>query len=200
MIKQGMLCETMVQYMLAYDGISEPEYDNTHANRIRLLKKAGLLPREIDNSLYILRKKRNDASHSGADDRDTALNNLELLHEVCVWFMQIYGDYNFVPTKYEMPKDISVSVEDLERENAELKEREQKLLIEIENIQKIGTEDAERRTNAFKKAAYVILNEAQTRELIDEQLRKVGWEADTNNLRYSKGTRPEKGRNIAIAE
>ena len=36
--------------------------------------------------------------------------------------------------------------------------------------------------------------------MIDEQLRKVGWEADTNSLRYSKGTRPQKGRNMAIAE
>ena len=41
---------------------------------------------------------------------------------------------------------------------------------------------------------------AETRYLIDEQMRKVGWEADTVNLRYSKGTRPQKGRNIAIAE
>ncbi|MBQ6976993.1 MAG: type I restriction-modification system endonuclease, partial [Selenomonadaceae bacterium] len=44
------------------------------------------------------------------------------------------------------------------------------------------------------------MTESETRKLIDEQLRKVGWEADTKNLRYSKGTRPENGRNIAIAE
>ena len=43
-------------------------------------------------------------------------------------------------------------------------------------------------------------SEAETRYMIDEQLRKVGWEADTANLRYSKGTRPAKGRCIAIAE
>ena len=36
--------------------------------------------------------------------------------------------------------------------------------------------------------------------MIDEQLRQVGWEADTEQLRYSKGIRPVKGRNIAIAE
>lgn len=45
-----------------------------------------------------------------------------------------------------------------------------------------------------------VKSEAETRYLIDEQLRKVGWEVDTQKLRYSKGTRPEKGRNIAIAE
>lgn len=38
-IKQGILSEVMVKYMLAYDGIAEPAYDNTHANRIRILKK-----------------------------------------------------------------------------------------------------------------------------------------------------------------
>ena len=44
------------------------------------------------------------------------------------------------------------------------------------------------------------MNESETRALIDKQLRQVSWEADTNNLRYSKGTRPVNGRNIAIAE
>ena len=45
-----------------------------------------------------------------------------------------------------------------------------------------------------------MLNEANTRKIIDKQLRQVGWEADSDNLRYSKGIRPQKGRNIAIAE
>ena len=45
-----------------------------------------------------------------------------------------------------------------------------------------------------------MLNETDTRKIIDEQLRKVGWEADSDSLRYSRGTRPKKGRNIAVAE
>lgn len=44
------------------------------------------------------------------------------------------------------------------------------------------------------------LNERETRALIDSQLRQVGWEADTERLRYALGTRPVRGRNIAIAE
>jgi type I restriction enzyme R subunit len=44
------------------------------------------------------------------------------------------------------------------------------------------------------------LDEAETRYLIDEQLRLAGWDADTQNLKYSNGTRPEIGRNMAIAE
>ena len=45
-----------------------------------------------------------------------------------------------------------------------------------------------------------MISESETRKIIDEQLRRVGWEADTETLRCSKGTRPQKGRNMAIAE
>ncbi|GIA96625.1 type I restriction-modification system endonuclease [Vibrio cholerae] len=44
------------------------------------------------------------------------------------------------------------------------------------------------------------LNEQETRFLIDAQLRKAGWDADTKNLNFAAGTRPQVGRNIAIAE
>lgn len=54
---------------------------------------------------------------------------------------------------------------------------------------------------AANSAAQAIqLDEADTRRIIDEQLRQAGWEADSSTLLYSKGTRPEKGRNQAIAE
>jgi len=49
-------------------------------------------------------------------------------------------------------------------------------------------------------AAKIDLDEAETRALIDQQLRDRGWEADTGALRYSAGVRPAKGRNMAIAE
>ncbi|GAA3528422.1 type I restriction-modification system endonuclease [Zobellella aerophila] len=47
---------------------------------------------------------------------------------------------------------------------------------------------------------HVVLNEELTRILIDQQLVEAGWEADTQELTYSKGVRPEKGVNRAIAE
>ena len=199
-IKQGMLSEVMVKYMLAYDGIAEPEYDNTHANRIRLLKQNDLLPYEVKNTLYILRKDRNNAAHNAADEGGRALSNLELLYDLCVWFMQTYGDYNYVPEPYVAPVDMVVNLEDLEQENKELEARNKQLLIELQTIQQQGKADSNRRAVAYSKALALKLTEAQTRELIDDQLRKCGWEADTNEIRYSKGTRPTKGKNLAIAE
>ncbi|KGK41197.1 DEAD/DEAH box helicase [Nitrincola sp. A-D6] len=47
---------------------------------------------------------------------------------------------------------------------------------------------------------HIVLDEALTRILIDQQLNEAGWQADTDVLTYPKGVRPEKGKNIAIAE
>ncbi len=55
-------------------------------------------------------------------------------------------------------------------------------------------------TAATTAAGAVVLDEADTRKLIDEQLRDAGWIADTGILSFGNGTRPEKGKNIAIAE
>lgn len=200
MIKQGMFAERLVKYMLAYDGIPEPDYDNTHANRIKLLKSYDLLPRDIDDTLFVIRKMRNDATHAGDDDLKRAKDNLQLTFNLAVWFMQTYGDYKYVPEQYVEPVEAAVKEEQLEKENRELEEKYKALEAEIENIRKNGKADQKRRTSAFKNAQSVHLSEAQTRELIDEQLRLAGWEADTQNIRYSKNARPEKGTFKAIAE
>lgn len=49
-------------------------------------------------------------------------------------------------------------------------------------------------------ADQIVLSEADTRRIIDGQLKDAGWEADSQELTHKKGTRPQKGRNIAIAE
>lgn len=51
-----------------------------------------------------------------------------------------------------------------------------------------------------KAASAITLDEASTRAIIDRQLRERGWEADSVNIRHANGTRPAKGRAIAIAE
>lgn len=44
------------------------------------------------------------------------------------------------------------------------------------------------------------MDEASTRLIIDQMLRDAGWQADTVHLRHSKGTRPQRGVNQAIAK
>ncbi|WP_298884963.1 type I restriction-modification system endonuclease [uncultured Bradyrhizobium sp.] len=62
------------------------------------------------------------------------------------------------------------------------------------------TELSELAARGEEAAKKIDLDEASTRDLIDQQLRDSGWEADTKSLRYSAGARPAKGRKLAIAE
>ncbi|MGN1055347.1 MAG: type I restriction-modification system endonuclease, partial [Comamonas sp.] len=49
-------------------------------------------------------------------------------------------------------------------------------------------------------AGLVHMDEASTRLVIDQLLRDAGWQADTVHLSYAKGARPQRGKNLAIAE
>lgn len=86
-----------------------------------------------------------------------------------------------------------------------IKKQEEKIAVLSKQIETVSTAASsrtskERAEKGEAASESMELSEAETRYLIDEQLRKFGWEADTNNVRYSKGTRPQKGRNLAIAE
>lgn len=198
--KLGMFAERLVQEILVFEHIDEPQIDNTHANRIRLLKRAGLLPHEIDNTLYVLRKTRNSAVHAGTDSVDEAKTLLSITYNLAVLFMEIYGDWGYIAEDFVMPEkvhqaDLKSIIEDQEKKIAELLKKLAQVTTAVS-----GTTQKERAKRAETVSSMMQWNEAQTRCLIDEQLRKAGWEADTTNLRYSKGTRPVKGRNIVISE
>ncbi|WP_258525576.1 type I restriction-modification system endonuclease [Paenibacillus sp. YN15] len=200
LIKLGQLGEMIVNAMFQLDNISPPATDNTHANRIVLLKRNGLIPRDIEDILHSLRTTRNKAVHANYDSFDDCKVLLELAYNLSVWFMQTYGVWSYQPAEFILPQDNSNHVD----YEALLKEKEElikKLTEQAEKITYSNTMTVEERARKAKRAADSIhLSEQETRYLIDEQLRKVGWEVDTLNLRYSKGTRPEKGRNLAIAE
>ena len=199
-IKMGMFAEHIVEYMLAYDGILEPEYNNTHANRIRLLKRNDLLPKEIDDILYVIRKNRNDAAHEGMDSLEKAKKNLTLTYDLASWFMQTYGDYTYEPVQFVMPENRVIDIAQLEEKNRTQEAYIDTLRKELLELQKRGKISEERKKKARVNATKYPLSEHDTRMIIDKQLREVGWEADTDNIRQSKGTKPEKGHNKAIAE
>lgn len=186
--------------MLAYDGIAEPGYNNTHDKRIKLLKRNGLLQVEIDNILFVIRKTRNVAVHAGMDSLEEAKKKILLTYNLASWFMQTYGDYEYEPKEFAMPEEKAVDIEQLE---AKSKEQEEYIIVlgkELAELQKKGKTSAERknkaRTNAVRYSDS--LSEHDTRLIIDQQLREAGWEADTDYIRQSRGSRPEKGRNKAM--
>ena len=67
--------------------------------------------------------------------------------------------------------------------------------------QRASTNEVSRFAQRASDAAQsVLLDEAATRQIIDLQLIEAGWEADTVRLTHARGTRPERGKNKAIAE
>lgn len=200
LIKLGMIGENIVNLIFTYDGIDLP-YDNTAVTRIDTLMREGLLTRDLCDILHAIRKARNKATHENYGSTDEAKTLLQMTYSLCEWFMQTYGDWNYQNQPFVMPSETEMSnsvVADKEQE----KKIEDELTKEAEktalSAPKVSQE--ERRKQSALAAGKRQPSEAETRYLIDEQLRKVGWEADTEQLRYSKGTRPEKGRNMAIAE
>lgn len=198
--KLGMFGERLVLEIFAFEHIEEPTTDNTQANRVRLLKREGLISEKIDDILYALRKTRNKAVHSGADSVEDAKILLSMAYNLAVWFMEVYGDWGYIAPAFVMPEN----VEQVDYK-AIIQEQEKKIAALSKQVEAVSTAASdktsrERAEKAEKASESMELSEAETRCLIDVQLRKSDWEADTNNLRYSKGTRPQKGRNIAIAE
>lgn len=87
---------------------------------------------------------------------------------------------------------------------AAAKEAEAKFAASVESARHVAP-PSEKEIAGFVQAALTAagqfeLDEAATRALIDEQLRRAGWEVDTERLRHSLGVRPVKGKNRAIAE
>ncbi|AKI02260.1 helicase, type I site-specific restriction-modification system restriction subunit [Hoeflea sp. IMCC20628] len=92
-----------------------------------------------------------------------------------------------------------------EQSALELEANQAELAKKLAELQKQAQSEPEQQKLEFKQAARdaasrLELDEADTRLLIDVQLMDMGWEADTKELLHSKGTRPEIGRNLAIAE
>jgi len=199
--KLGQFAEILVNYMMAYDNITVP-YNNTHANRIKELKRKGLLTQEIDDILYRLRKRRNEATHSLYSSEAEAEILMEHTHTLGIWFMQVYGEIQYDIQEYEKPPKRLYEITKLSEENIELEKRITNLESEYIAIAKKYDKRLalERLEKAKRLSRNMERSEAETRDLIDEQLRKAGWIADTNVVRYSKGVRPEKGKNLAIAE
>lgn len=198
--KIGVFSERLVQEIMVFENMPEPETENTHSNRIRMLKRAGLLPRDIDNTLYLLRTGRNTAVHTGSDSVDDAKALLSMAYNLAAWFMETYGDWSFQAPAFVMPeKQPTKALESVIAEQELLIAELSKQLSAVTTAAS-GTTKKDRVKRSETVSAMMEWTETQTRRLIDEQLRKAGWEADTKNLRYSKGTRPVKGRNIAISE
>ena len=197
--KLGLLSETIVNAVFDIEKLSLPEDKNTLAMKIRILKREGVLPKIIDDILYALRIRRNDAVHAGLDSIDNAKILLKMAHSLSNWFVEVYIDWQYKAEPFVMPEEIPAT----DYENI-IKEKEAQIsalneqIVRMQVVQEASI--AERKKQAETVSEGLDISEDETRFFIDEQLRRVGWTVNTKELRYSKGARPQKGINQAIAE
>ncbi|GGE18523.1 hypothetical protein GCM10011571_20530 [Marinithermofilum abyssi] len=196
----------MARIIYAEEKLEKPEPSDQY-ERLKSLRYRGELPQEVIGMFHSLRKKGNKAVHDFVGTFEEAAAQLKIAYKLGVWFMQTYGDWEFEPVGYQEPEPVP-QPDEIRRELEKKFQREQEKLErkwedELERIrEEYRTQHyiLERRRQARSAANSLDLTEEETRRIIDSQLKQAGWEADSRHLRFASGARPEKGKNLAIAE
>ena len=104
LIKLGMIGETIVNLIFTYDKIPLPN-NNTAVARIDVLLRDGFIDRGLCDILHALRKIRNKAAHENYASVNEGKVLLQMAYSLCEWFMQTYGDGNYLHHDFVMPKE-----------------------------------------------------------------------------------------------
>ncbi len=203
-IKLRQLAEIIATYIMQFEEIYESE-NITFSGRLRELKKEDWIPKNIIDIFYAVKNLGNRAAHDNYSSVDEAKIILKLAFRLSVWYHEVYGqDYSFDGSKvtYQIPQFIDktyeyrAEIEYLNKENKKLIDEYHKVTEELKN----NRSKEERKIISIKAYKKLKLDEKETRKIIDEQLKAAGWIVDSENLKYSKGTRPQKGKNLIISE
>lgn len=197
LMKLGMMSETIVRLIYQIDGIEPPTTDKAD-QRIIKLRREDYITDDLESLFHILRKKRNLATHENYSSEEDARAMLPIAHSLAEWFYETYGDYTYQHHEFIFSDAAEEPVTDKKAEEAKDEKRAAEALNNAKSVPKVNA--IERKRRSYQAASQRARTEDETRQLIDEALSAVGWEADTHRLRYSLGTRPKKGKDLAIAE
>lgn len=202
LFKLRLFGEKLTEILFQVHFLDLPYKDSLHY-RILDLQNENILPDRIASLLIIIKNKGNIAVHQNRGNFNDGMTALLSAFTISKWFVDSYADSpssDLNNLRFEKPPQLDArhALSILEQVYSELEGELETYKSELKKL----TEDQEAalKVKAFKAANKIELTEAETRAIIDEQLRQAGWEADTDNLRFSKGTRPQKGKNLAIAE
>lgn len=179
--------------------------ENTFHSRLKTLQYEGILPYQVKDLLFIIKNKGNAAVHESNGTVDEAKSCLFSTFKIAKWFYQTYSSKttDITQLKFSLPENLDArhALSILEEEHKKLEKEFEKLL----KKRSLTEQTPEAKQAILKKskaaASKMDMTEAETRMLIDEQLRQAGWEVDTDTLNYkTHKTTPKKGQNIAIAE
>jgi len=133
----------------------------------------------------------------------SSLKKLESLSEAVVSEaeLRLQAEGEVKKAYEELETAIELGLEDNARLSAQIESYESQLTAQADVVRE--KTPAYESGDIKKLAAEVekeIVTEADTRELIDRQLRSAGWIVNSKTIRYAKGSRPQKNKNMAISE
>lgn len=198
LIKVGMIGESIVNLIYDYTGTPLPD-DGKAVSKINKLSRECYLPDQVTNLLHEMRKARNRAVHEGLESVELTKTLVRVAHSICLWFAMSFGAQRYSLVKYVEPGSETLPAEESASQTAADDAR-----LERETSERAKTAPRIPKAELVKRAIEAEnqrpKTEAETRLIVDSSLRAVGWEADTQEIRHSKGARPQKGSNLAIAE
>ncbi|MBX0335563.1 DUF4145 domain-containing protein [Pontibacter sp. HSC-14F20] len=207
LFKTRVMGELVAKQIWYFEGLDQIESD-TQLDRIKHLYAKSIIPTEVNDLFHLVRKKGNPSAHSTHGTIEDGQIVLESVLKLCAWFYEAYIDcttFDSGTVVFAVPTqepDTAAHIAEMEALVEALSKEKTRLQTELqEALAKESEEDKKVRLDvAYKAAKKIKWTEEETRRVIDQQLNDVGWEADTLNLRFSKGARPEKGKKKAIAE
>ncbi|MEP7126222.1 MAG: type I restriction-modification system endonuclease [Byssovorax sp.] len=219
LIKLRLFGELLAQRAAAKLGLYQDATEPQAALVDRLAARGGLNSLAA-NLFHDLRRAGNRAVHEGWGDAGEALHQLKMARELALWFQRAFGNNKkFDPGPFVSPsaphdREGALADElarakaeaDAYKADAESARAARELLAdELSAVQKAAREALPAAREAavervVEAGAAIQLSEADTRRIIDQQLRDAGWDADSTALTHAEGACPVKGKNQAISE
>lgn len=198
--KARLFSEKLAQLIWQFEDLGF--FDGNQVDRINQLFYKNAIPEVVKDLLHTVRKSGNKATHDGSGSQSEALFILKKCFQLARWFYETYENEYIEITEYELPvDDQKITVEKLNLELERLSKEVVDYKSKIASINATPQLVSERKERAITNANNIGKTEAETRSIIDEQLRTAGWQCDTETINFkSKKTLPEKGKNKAIAE
>jgi type I restriction enzyme R subunit len=196
--------ERVTEYLFEEHHLDFP-YENTFHNRIKTLELERIILPQVNDLLNSIKHKGNIAVHQNKGSLKEAEELLFSSFKIARWFYQSYSEENvdLSQVRFKVPEKLDArhALNELELQYAELQNRFQQLLDQRETSPLPTEKQEEIKIRSQQAAKKIEMSEAETRTLIDEQLKLAGWEVDSNSLNFRKNrTIPQRGKNIAIAE
>lgn len=183
---------------------AEPAEASFH-NKIKILEDEAIYQSNIASLVHTIKHRGNIAVHQSKGTVDEAKTILFSAFKLAKWFYESYSEENLKigDLKFSPPPNLDArhALHELEKQFSSLEGKFNALLAEKEAATLSEKQKTEIKARSQQSSRNIDLSEAETRELIDSQLRQAGWEVDSNTLNYKlHKTLPQKGKNLAIAE